>query len=453
MNINNLNTDINKIYFIGIGGISMSSLADIARIKGYHVTGYDRDSTAVIDRLIGNGIKVNKTHNPENLEGFDLVVYSAAIGDDNPELLRAKELNIPCIKRSNFLGTIMLDYKNRIGIAGMHGKSTVTSIISNIYLKAELDPTIVNGSEMTEINGAYKLGNYDNFIFEACEYTDSFLDFYPTTAVILNVEMDHPDYFKDMNHIYDSFLKFINIADKAVVNADDDNIKHIIKNYAKPVITFGINNDVDYKAVNITYEHGFAKFDVIYNGGVLCSINLSIPGTHNIYNALAGIAAARQNGVEITGIVKGVELYKGAKRRFEFKHKYNGAFIYEDYAHHPSAIKPNLSSVKEMDFKKVWCVYQPHMYSRTAELYDDFITAFDALDESDTLILVDIYAAREDNTYGVTSEQLVNSIGKPNAIYIDSFAKTAEYLKKNISDGDIVLLMGAGDVNKIGDLI
>jgi UDP-N-acetylmuramate--alanine ligase len=435
----------------------MSSLADIARVRGYHVAGYDRDSTAIIDRLISNGIKVNKTYNAENVEGFDLVVYSAAISDNDPELLRAKELNIPCIKRSKFLGTIMFDYKNRIGVAGMHGKSTVTSIISNIYLQAELDPTIVNGSEMTEINGAYKLGNYDNFIFEACEYTDSFLDFHPTTAVILNVEMDHPDYFKDMNHIYDSFTKYINIADKAVINADDANIKHIIKDYAKPVITFGVNDNADYKAVNITHEHGFAKFDVIYNNELLCSISLSIPGSHNIYNALAGIAAAHQNGVDISGIVKGVETYKGAKRRFEFKHKYKGAYIYEDYAHHPTAIVPNLESVKNMAFNKVWCVYQPHMYSRTAELYDDFLTAFDALDETDTLILVDIYAARESNIYGVTSEQLSNSIaktnGKDNTIYISSFAETAEYLKKNISDGDIVLLMGAGDVNKIGDLI
>ena len=443
----------NKIYFIGIGGSSMSSLADIARIRGYHVAGYDRTASAITERLENNGIKVNKTHSPENLEGFDLVVYSAAIADNDPELLRAKELNIPCIKRSKFLGTIMLDYKNRIGVAGMHGKSTVTSIISNIYMKAELDPTIVNGSEMTEINGAYKLGNYENFIFEACEYTDSFLDFYPTTAVILNVEMDHPDYFKDMRHIYDSFTKYINIADKAVVNADDDNIKKIIEGYVKPVITFGINSNADYKAVNITYEHGFAKFDVIYNDDVICNISLSIPGLHNIYNALAGIAAAHQNGVEISGIIKGVESYKGAKRRFEFKHKYNGAVIFEDYAHHPSAIKPNLESVKQMGYKKVWCVYQPHTYSRTAELYDDFLTAFDDLDESDTLILVDIYAARELNISGVTSEKLAKSIGKDNTIYIDSFQKTADYLKNNIADGDIVLLMGAGDVNKIGDLI
>ena len=443
----------NKIYFIGIGGVSMSSLADIARIRGYHVAGYDRDSTAIIDRLINNGIKVNKTHSPENLEGFDLVVYSAAIADTDPELLRAKELNIPCIKRSKFLGTIMLDYKNRIGVAGMHGKSTATSIISNIYLKADLDPTIVNGSEMTEINGLYKLGNYENFIFEACEYTDSFLDFYPTTAVILNVEMDHPDYFKDMRQIYDSFTKYINISDNAVVNADDENIAEIIANYTKPIITFGVYNAADYTAVNITYEHGFAKFDVIYNNAVLCNISLSIPGAHNIYNALAGIATAHQNGVEISGIIKGVESYKGAKRRFEFKHKYKGAFIYDDYAHHPTAIRPNLASVKQMDYNKVWCVYQPHTYSRTAELYDDFLTAFDALDETDTLILVDIYAARESNISGVTSEKLAKSIGKNNTIYIDSFQKTADYIKANVSDGDIVLLMGAGDVNKIGDLI
>ena len=443
----------NKIYFIGIGGVSMSSLADIARIRGYHAAGYDRDSTAIIDRLINNGIKVNKTHSPENLEGFDLVVYSAAIADTDPELLRAKELNIPCIKRSKFLGTIMLDYKKRIGVAGMHGKSTATSIISNIYLKADLDPTIVNGSEMTEINGLYKLGNNDNFIFEACEYTDSFLDFYPTTAVVLNVEMDHPDYFKDLQQITDSFSKYINIADNAIVNADDENIAEIIANYTKPIITFGVNNAADYKADNITYERGFGKFDVIYNGEVLCSINLSIPGSHNIYNALAGIATAHQNDVDISGIIKGVEAYKGTKRRFEFKHKYNGAYIYEDYAHHPTAIRPNLASVKQMDYKKVWCVYQPHTYSRTAELYDDFLTAFDALDETDTLILVDIYAARESNISGVTSEKLAKSIGKNNVLYIDSFQKTADYIKANVSDGDIVLLMGAGDVNKIGDLI
>lgn len=453
MELNN----IKKIYFIGIGGISMSSLADISHKRGYIVAGTEHTVKPINEILAGNGIKINNSHKKENVEGYDMVVYSAAISADNPELIHAKELGIPCVKRSAYLGKLMLDYKNRIGIAGMHGKSSVTSIISNIYLKADLDPTIVNGSEMTEINGAYKLGNHDNFIFEACEYTDSFLDFYPTTAVILNVEMDHPDYFKDLSHIYDSFNKYINIANEAVVNIDDDNIKYIIKDYKKPIITFGINNEADYKAVDIKYNRGFAEFGVEHDGDILCHIKLSIIGRHNIYNALAGIATAHHKGVDINGIIDGVESYKGAKRRFEFKHKFNGAFIYEDYAHHPSEIKPNLAGVKEMDFNKIWCVYQPHTYSRTAELFDEFTHAFDDLTDNDTLILVDIYAAREDNIYGVSSKQLAEKINKNNVVYnvmdMESFEAVADYLKSNVSDGDIILLIGAGDVNKIGDFI
>lgn len=448
---------ISKIYFIGIGGISMSSLADIARQQGYQVSGSDHVVKDITRQLVSKGITVYNSHEAENVDGADLVVYTAAVSPDNVELARARELNIPCVKRSAFLGDLMLDYKTRIGVAGMHGKSTATSMISNIYLQANLDPTIVNGSEMNEINGAYRLGNHDNFIFEACEYTDSFLDFYPTTAVILNVEMDHPDYFKDMNHIYDSFKKYINIADMAVVNADDDNIKVVIKDYTKQIITFGFNEEADYRAVNITRNHGFAGFDVIHNNELLCSISLSIPGDHSIYNALASIATAHHHDVEISAIVKGVAAFKGAKRRFEYKKQYNGASIYEDYAHHPTAIVPNLAGIKEMEFNKVWCVYQPHTYSRTAELFDDFVTAFDVLEPTDTLILTDIYAAREDNIYGVTSKQLADAIGikkdRANVLYIDSFSGVANYLKANVSDGDIVILMGAGDVNKIGDLI
>lgn len=444
---------IKRIYFIGIGGISMSSLADISRQRGYIVAGSDRTSSTMTERLENNGIKIFYSHNAENVEDFDLVIYSGAISQDNPELIRAKELNIPCMKRSAYLGKLMLDYKTRIGVAGMHGKTTVTSMISNIYLQAELNPTIVNGAEMSELKGAYRLGNHENFIFEACEYTDSFLDFYPTTAVILNVEMDHPDYFKDLQQIKESFRRYIDIADIAVVNNDDDNIREISEDYEGETVSYGINIPSDYMAVNINYIRACAEFDVQCNGKFLCNIKLSVPGQHNIYNALAAITSAHHNGVDISGIIKGINNFKGAKRRFEYKGVYNGAMIYEDYAHHPSEVKTTLSAVKGMGYNKVWCVYQPHTYSRTAELYNDFLTVFDELSDTDTVILIDIYAAREDNIYGVTSKKLTGSIGKNNVIYIENFDKTAEYIKENVSDGDIVLLMGAGDVNKIGDLI
>lgn len=444
---------IKKIYFIGIGGISMSSLADISRQRGYVVAGSDKTATAMTECLERNGIKIFYSHNAENVEGFDLVVYSGAISQDNPELVRAKELNIPCIKRSAYLGKLMLDYKTRIGVAGMHGKTTVTSMISNIYLQSELDPTIVNGAEMTEINGAYRLGNHENFIFEACEYTDSFLDFYQTTAVILNVEMDHPDYFKDLQQIKESFRRYIDIADVAVVNNDDNNIREIIKDYNGKTVSYGIKISSNYMAVNINFIRACAEFDIQHNGNFLCKIKLSVPGQHNIYNALASIATAHHNGVDISGIIKGINNFKGAKRRFEYKGIYNGALIYEDYAHHPSEVKTTLSAVKDMGYNKIWCVYQPHTYSRTAELYNDFLTVFDELSDRDTVILIDIYAAREENISGVTSKKLTESIGKSNVIYIDNFDKTAQYIKENVSDGDIVLLMGAGDVNKIGDLI
>ncbi|MCL2517174.1 MAG: UDP-N-acetylmuramate--L-alanine ligase [Oscillospiraceae bacterium] len=435
-----------KIFFVGIGGISMSSLADISRLNGHTVAGYDWVKKDITEKLIQKGINISYENLAENVEGYDLVVYTSAIPEDNPQLLHALELNIPCVRRDKFLGELMLDYKYRIGVAGMHGKSTTTSMISNIYLNTELDPTIVNGTEMDELNGLYRLGSKEYFIFEACEYTDSFLAFYPTTAVVLNIEMDHPDYFHSMDHILDSFKKYINIAGKSIVNLDCENVKKICDTNS---ITFGIiNPDVNYRSVNISYKHGFACFDILHDDEFFCYVELSVPGDHNIYNALASAAAAHQNGVNAEQIAYGLSAFKGAKRRFEYKGMFNGVYLYEDYAHHPSEIKTTLTGIRHLGYNKVWCIFQPHTFSRTAELFDDFANSFG---EADEVILVDIFAARETNQYGVTSKMLAEKI--EGAVYCDSFESAADHVKNNAAAGDIVVLMGAGDVNKIGDYL
>ena len=448
---------INKIYFIGICGVSMSSLAQISKKSGYEVAGSDKNFNKMTETLVKNGINVFNSHEPENIIGYDLIVYSSAISYDNPELINAEKLNIPCVKRSVFLGMLMNDerYSTRIGVAGTHGKSTVTAMISDIYLKSGLDPMIINGAEMPELNGAYHIGGGSDFIFEACEYTDSFLDFFPTTAVVLNIDMDHPDYFHSLDQIIDSFKKYITKADMAIVNYDDENIKKLFCNYKYKgkMITYGIyGNDLNYKAENITYNRGFVNFDVIRNSNMLCNIELNVFGLHNVYNSLASIAAAYENGIDLPGIIEGISAYRGIKRRFEYKGSFNGAYIYEDYAHHPAAVAATLESIKKLDFNKIYCVFQPHTYSRTAGLFNDFVKSFGVADK---IILLDIYAAREDNTFGVTSGQLkyaLINIGK-DAEYCEDFKTAAEYIKNTVSNGDIVILMGAGDVNKIGEYI
>ena len=441
-----------SIFFIGIGGINMSSLAHISHVRGYKVGGSDRTGTALTERLAGEGIEIKLGHSADNMIGYDAVVYTVAISEDNPELVYAKEHDLPCISRADFLGYIMTGYSHRIGVSGMHGKSTCTSMLAHVFMDSDADPTVMSGAELSEMGGAYRIGSSENFIFEACEYMDSFLSFYPSIAVVLNIEMDHVDYFHSMEQINASFAAFMDrtlLSDgdrRAVLNFDDANVRALADSFAGEVVSFGVNScSATYRACNIRYPRGRASFDILFGGVFVSHVDLSVPSEHNVYNALAAFAAAHSLGLETDGIVKGLGSFVGAKRRMEYKGKMGGADVYDDYGHHPTEVASTLVGVAKMGYERVWCVYQPHTYSRTAELIEDFARAFDS---ADRVILADIYAARETNTYGISSARVASLIGE-RAEYIDSFEKIAAHLRANVKEGDVVVIMGAGDIYKL----
>ncbi len=444
-----------RIYFIGIGGISMSSLAMITKSLGLQVAGSDYGTHAMIDRLKENGITVHPSHRAEQVEGFDLVVYTAAIHPDNPEYAAAKELGIPMCTRARYLGQLMLRYPNRLGIAGMHGKSTTTSMAAQIFLDSRRDPTVVSGAECACLGGAYVMGMGEDFIFEACEYTDSFLSFFPTAAVVLNIDMDHPDYFRDLSQIIRSYASYMALSRVAIVNGDDQNVAEAVKLALekKPelqIIRFAVESDADLRAENIRFEAGRALFDIIAYGKHLCQVSLAIPGIHGVYDALAAAAAAAQlHGIGGEDIAAALGRFTGAKRRLERKGSLPcGAVIYDDYAHHPTEIVSTLAGVKKLGFDRILCVFQPHTYTRTAELFDDFAAAFSDADE---VVFADIYAARETNESGISSRALAKAA--PNGSYRGDFAAIASYLRQQAREGDVILTVGAGDVFRIGDML
>ncbi|MBR5515898.1 MAG: UDP-N-acetylmuramate--L-alanine ligase [Clostridia bacterium] len=439
------------LHFIGIGGISMSSLAMIAKDLGFTVTGSDRSSSEATEKLENAGIKIIYAHKAENVINSDAVVYTAAVHNDNPEMAKAIELGLPLIKRAEFLGYIMQSYKNRIGVAGMHGKSTTTSMISEIFMVADADPTVVNGVKLKMLDGgAYRVGSKEHFIFEACEYTDSFLSFFPSVAIVLNIDRDHVDYFLSMEQTVESFAKYINLAEKAIVNIDDDYIKTAIKDYNGELIRVSTKgSDAEYNAKNIEFVNGLGSFDAYKGDKLLGRVELSVPGEHSILDALVSIVAADMAELDFEKVVKALRGFKGAHRRFEYIGEYNGIDVYDDYAHHPSEIMTTLEGVLKRGYNRVWCVFQPHTYSRTAGLLNEFALAFKGVHK---VVFADIFAARETDTLGVSSKLLAQMAGE-NALYIDSFEKIAQYFKENAKPGDLILTMGAGDVNKIADMI
>lgn len=449
-----------SVYFIGIGGISMSSLAHIAMDLGMRVGGYDRTATDLTRRLEADGIPVYYELDAAHVEPYDIIVYSAAISRDNTELAKALECDAEgskyCVYRADFLGFLMSHYKNRIGVAGMHGKSSATSMISHIFLAAELDPTIVSGAELTAIGGAYRLGSKESFIMEACEYQDSFLSFTPNIAVILNIDMDHPDYFKDLDQIRNSFSRYLAIANDgyAVVNADCENVRLVCEGYEGTLVTFALESDADFTAKNIAFDHGRAEFDIIKKGELFTHVRLGVTGRHNIMNALAATAAADICAVAPEAISKGLADFTGAKRRMEKRGNVFGTSVplYDDYAHHPTEIRATLSGALECGYERVVVVYQPHTYTRTAELFDDFTEVFrDCTKKGVHLILADIYAAREQNVFGVSSEKL--AAGIEGAVYLPSFEEIAKYLRAELRDGDMLIVMGAGDIINLDKLL
>lgn len=442
------------IHMIGIGGISMSGIAEILLSMGYCITGSDSHLSEVTERLQKNNIKVYEGQREENVIGAGIVVYTAAIKDDNPELKKARELNIPTIERSEFLGELTKLYNETIAIAGTHGKSTTTSMISLIFIEALKEPTIQVGADLKQLNGTnYRVGNSPYFIVEACEYVESFLKFAPKTAIVLNIEEDHLDYYKDLNHIKSAFHKFANLVPQdgtLIINADSMNCLDIMKDLKSNIVTFGIENEnSDWKAKNIRLnENGHYSFTAT-NGDISFDINLSVFGMHNVYNALAAIATAMLYSIEPATIQKALNDFTGAHRRFEYIGNFNGAQVYDDYAHHPTEIKATISAAKNLPHNKLWVIFQPHTYSRTITLFDEFSKAFN---EADEVILADIYAAREIDTGIVSSQKLAIAVNEfsNNCSYLGSFETIKKYLKENVKEGDLIITVGAGDVYKIG---
>ncbi len=439
------------IFFIGIGGVSMSSLAHISLEAGLKVSGSDRVSSLATDKLVAAGARVFIGHDAKNIEEADAIVYTAAIPEGNPELQAAISAGVPLIYRADYLGYVMSRYKTRIGISGMHGKSTATSMTTGVFMAANADPTVVSGAATPELDGyAYRTGADDYFIMEACEYCDSFLSFTPNIAVVLNVEMDHPDYFKDIEQIKDSFRRYISIAagGYALVNGDDALSREVAEGFDGKVVTFGLGKDCDYTAKNADLSDGYPEFDIFAHGKLFTRVKLGVTGDHNIMNALVAAAVADICGLSADSVKRGLESFCGASRRMESRGKIFGkAELFDDYAHHPTEIKATLNGVLKAARGDVWCVYQPHTYTRTAELFDEFTRSFDGV----KTVFADIYAAREVNTTGIHSKMLADKVS--GAVYIESFEKIAAYLEKSVADGDTVIVMGAGDIIKLSDML
>ena len=445
-----------KVYFAGVGGISMNSLAKVCVQRGHDVSGYDRVRTPITESLEELGVTMYYEASADNVKNCDVFVYTVAIPADDPAYVYAGEAGIPRISRSDFLGYIMKGYESRIGISGMHGKSTTTGITASVYEAAGIDPTVFGGATLNGTGSSNILGGERAFIFEACEYMDSFLDFYPSTAVVLNIEMDHVDYFKSMDHIRSSFASFMKKADRAVVNIADEDVMTAVGMAGVPAITFGPEGSgADYTSRNVCFSHGFAEFDIFYKAEQLCHVKMRVPGHHLVTDALAVAAAAHTDGIDGDAIAKGLEAYGGIGRRMELKGKTSaGADVYDDYAHHPTELVTTLKTASELDYEHTVCVFQPHTYSRTAELLDGFAQSLGNA-QIDEIVLAPIYAAREVNTYGISSEILAERIreyGKKCTV-IDTFEGIAEYLDGMLGADDCAFIVGAGDIIKVTSLL
>lgn len=433
----------------------MSGLAAVLLNNGYKVSGSDSKESAILDKLRKKGAQIYIGHDSKNLVDVDLVVYTAAIPDSNPEIIEAKKQNLILMDRAEFLGLIMKGHKYNVAVAGTHGKTTCTSMISHITLEGDLDPTILVGGELDVINGNYRIGQSEYFITEACEYKASFLRFFPYVGIILNIDADHLDYYKDINHIAETFEKFSHLIPKdgyLIGYGGDERVKAILDKADCNTISYGFDNE-DIVAKNISYDNkGCATFTVYEKDKELFKVSLSNPGKHNVLNALSAISTGLIFNIPSDKIISGLKKCKGAHKRFEYKGEVNGITIIDDYAHHPVEIKATLNTAQKVDHNKVYCVFQPHTYTRTKTLFDEFTTAFDNCDE---LILMDIYAAREADTGLVSSDELGDAIRARGikCTNVHSHEEAANILKSKAKRGDIILTVGAGDVVIVGDKI
>ena len=437
------------VHMIGIGGISMSALAHMLIDFGYRVSGSDAKASNLTDDLAAAGAVIQIGQRAENIEHPDLVCYTAAISEENPELVKARSLGVPVIERAELLGALMRLYEYPIAIAGTHGKTTTTSMMALVLLAAKTNPTILVGGELPQIGGNFRLGDKKYLPFEACEYVESFLHFHPFLSIITNVDEDHLDYFSDINHIISSFSKFASLTSPLgcnIVCSDDKNIRQVVQNVEKKVIFYGMEDpDADYTAENIVMDDsGCASFTVVSHGKKVVDLTMNVAGKHNILNALAVTAAAEFLGLPMEAVKEGIQAFGGTKRRFEKIGTVNGCDIIDDYAHHPTEIKATLDTAKSMGYQRVWTVFQPHTYSRTKHLLDEFAKV---LSDSDKVMIADVYPAREQYDGTIHSCDLAAKI--PGSIYMSDMYAIARYLKEHVKEGDLLITMGAGDVNKI----
>ena len=451
MNIEQVIKTAKRIHFIGIGGSGMCPLAEILHSQGHYLTGSDNNESDTLKRIRALGIPVTMGQKAENVDGADMVVYTAALLPDNPELVAAKEKGIPTFERSKLFGYFTKNYNNCIGVCGTHGKTTVTSMLTHILIDNDFDPSAVIGGKLplTGTNG--RVGKSDILVCEACEYKDTFLDLSPDVSVILNVDCDHMEYFKTLENLEASFRKFADMSTKCVIyNGDDKNtIDSIAGVEGKIMISFGKSDNCDYSAKNVDWKNGaFPCFDVYHKGELLGRVELSVPGEHNVLNALAAICTAMYCGATFEQCQKSVATFKGAGRRFEYLGEYNGFDIVDDYAHHPAELEVTLSAAMKMNYNKVWAVFQPFTFSRTKLHLNAFAKA---LSIADRVVLTEIMGSREINTYGITTQDLADEI--PGSVWFDTFDKVADYVKENAQPGDLVLTLGCGDVYKIAKII
>ena len=444
-----------RYHFIGIGGISMSSLACILQSRGHVISGSDIKETPIVQALRDKGISIAIGQRAENITpGIDVAVFTAAVHEDNPELIAARANCPRVIERSVLLGEMMSEYEHSIGIAGTHGKTSTSTMLSYIFLNSEHDPTITIGGILDILHSNYRVGHDDFFIAEACEYSDSFLQFHPETGIVLNVEPEHLDYFKTYDRMVSSFRKYVDgLKPGGTLILNSDYVK-LFPEYTGKMLTVSLSDSgADIFASNIrpSADHMENTYDLIYKGQDLGQIHLNVPGSHNIFDSLCAAGAALVNGIPFETIVRGLELYRSPKKRFEYKGTVNGFRIIDDYAHHPSEIRATLQAAREVAEKDIYVVFQPHTYSRTKAFFKEFAKA---LSLADHVVLVDIYsAAREKDPGDIHSRDLAAAVAAlgTDARYCPSFADAEEYFLKNCCPQDLCITMGAGDVAAIGE--
>ena len=438
-----------RAHLVGVGGVSMAPLAEVLKGKGVEITGSDMRESGTVERLRELGIPVIIGHLPGSVEGAGCVIRTAAVHDDNPEIAAALRAGIPVFERAQAWGAIMGHYKNALCVAGTHGKTTTTSMCTHIFLAAGRDPSVMIGGTLPILGAGHRVGHGDTIIAESCEYCNSFLSFAPTVAVILNVEADHLDFFKDLEDIKASFRRFAELVPtggRVIVNGDNAGARSVA--HGLDPFIFGLEDGADCTAVNLTWQRGLPAFDIVVHGEKYAHVSLRVGGVHNVSNALAAASAAYVLGVPGTAVEEGLDAFTGAGRRFERKGTYHGADVYDDYAHHPDELRALLTMARTLGYQRVVCAFQPHTYTRTAALFDDFV---EVLKLADVVILAEIYAAREQNTLGISSLDLVRKL--PGGVYCPRLERVTAQLADMAQPGDLILTVGAGDIYLAGEAL